>query len=231
MASIGGLAAVYYAMAAVKQGWLFAVIVIGGLLVVFVIWSVRRIRSLAREAKGSTLLRERLQVAEGRVEDLKRANARLGKLAHQQYLDGIEEGRELVSSEIGGTLYDVPKLIALTLRDGKPLLIAELEEKSSNSDTYSLGATRVKMRYSLVSTTTQEIKGVVKVVEVDKAAGRAYLQCIQELVPPFWKRLTEVAATEEFPTNLALSAYSRNDIGVTLSPGAMSEILNPKMEG
>jgi hypothetical protein len=197
--SMAGVVALYFGAVPLHLIWVFWVVIALAAFAAGAKMVVPRLVTYATRIKNyPALLRASGESQE--ANDRLRAELREAEAAVLvRWSEGVDEGRrQILGSLLAIEVTKIPSLTGIDLaRDGRLLLLAPWLE----------GGPRVGARFSLSAASSGSTRGVIEVVDVNKAEGRISFLCVEEHNPAFWKHLLDRAAVNsEPPADVTLAA-------------------------
>lgn len=200
MATIAGF---WVGAAAINAIWAFWVIIVGSLTVAFAAvvapkWIRAFIDHSDRARKYPSLLRKAAAL-EVENSDLKFALHDAQTESQRAYERGTADAWLEVLGSYYASQANAPLLKAVINEDDQAILIAQSQGEPPHP-----GA-----RYSVVSTLSEEVKGVVVVRGFSPTAERVELVCVNVTQPDFWRELArEAILSAHPPTDIQLVPYN-----------------------
>jgi hypothetical protein len=208
LGSLAGIAALYIGAVSIHALWAF-VLIVAVVAVVSGVWVLLpKLGELVMRIRNYPTLLNQVGTL---IEERDSLHRQVANYQGRQRLANILEGREQVIGQMAAAVVGPLTLTGITRKSEQLLLVARLQDETryKNIETLPLS----KARYHVEIAATGEIKGVAVVVAYDEVRQALLLECVDERVPDFWGRLTDMAVTDPAPPN-----------GVILQPYKMEAI-------
>lgn len=148
----------------------------------------RQMVVIAEKVRKHPILLERVAELEVENEKLK-DDLDLATSITGRWSDGVIEGRHQVLGAILAMHCPEIHLVGVESIDGQVFLLGQWDDDEP----------QLRARLNLVTVGSESLKGVVQIVEVDQHKKIAKLQCVDAVVPDFWRHINDRAARDPSP--------------------------------
>ena len=197
-ASGGGLVLGYIGVANAGLLWVFWSVVAVGAIVAVGTLLAPEIRSAAERLRSQPVYKAEAERLKSELATSRESEASTSRRLITAREDGIAEGESRVIGSLRAAQVPVPKIVGIAEVGDEVVLVAQ----------YSGVAFPVGARYSVVSSSTGSIKGLVSAASFDEERSIVYLECVVPTVPRFWEALAEkVIVDDSAPPGIGLERF------------------------
>ncbi|MEU5725050.1 hypothetical protein ABZ783_24965 [Micromonospora sp. NPDC047738] len=182
--SLAGLVGLYLGAVAVKLTWAFwAVVAVA--VAAAAVPGVRQWLSDTRTAlRDHPALKAEIASLGEQVASLTEQLAAARESAEDQYAAGLVEGSARILATALSSYTIPPRIVGIAHRHGSITLVARFDDPEPDR----------RVRFTVVASGTGEVKGAVRVQEIDRSRKRIYLECVEATSQQFWAHLEQRAA-------------------------------------